>query len=123
MAALLGLVVRQHAPVAGYAARLLAACPQPEASQPGDQPAFSIAARAGSASHDPLSPQLLAEPLSAREREVLGLLAEGRDNAEIARALGVAVSTIKSHVNHIFGKLGVTNRLEAVLRARQFNLL
>lgn len=123
MAALLGLVVRQHAPVAGYAARLLAACPQPEASQPGDQPAFSIAARAGSASHDPLSPQLLAEPLSAREREVLGLLAEGRDNTEIARALGVAVSTIKSHVNHIFGKLGVTNRLEAVLRARQLNLL
>jgi LuxR family transcriptional regulator, maltose regulon positive regulatory protein len=65
----------------------------------------------------------MVEPLSERELEVLRLLAEGRDNAEIARALVVAVSTIKSHVNHIFGKLGVSNRLEAVLRARQLNLI
>jgi len=65
----------------------------------------------------------MVEPLSARELEVLRLLAEGQDNAEIARALVVAVSTIKSHVNHIFSKLGVGNRLEAVLRARQLNLL
>jgi LuxR family maltose regulon positive regulatory protein len=63
------------------------------------------------------------EALSARELEVLRLLAEGRDNAEIARTLVVAVSTIKSHINHIFSKLGVGNRLEAVLRAQQLNLL
>ncbi|MFL5803717.1 MAG: response regulator transcription factor, partial [Roseiflexaceae bacterium] len=65
----------------------------------------------------------MVESLSERELEVLRLLAEGRDNAEIARVLVVAVSTIKSHVNHIFSKLGVGNRLEAVLRARQLNLL
>ncbi len=65
----------------------------------------------------------MVEPLSERQLEVLRLLAEGRDNAEIARVLVVAVSTIKSHVNHIFSKLGVGNRLEAVLRARQLNLL
>jgi LuxR family maltose regulon positive regulatory protein len=65
----------------------------------------------------------LIEPLSNRELEVLRLLAEGRNNTEIAQALVVAVSTIKSHVNHIFSKLGVGNRLEALLRARQLNLL
>jgi LuxR family maltose regulon positive regulatory protein len=67
--------------------------------------------------------QFLIEPLSDRELEVLRLLAEGRNNAEIAQALVVAVSTIKSHVNHIFSKLGVSNRLEAAIQARQLNLL
>ena len=63
------------------------------------------------------------EPLSAREREVLRLLANGMDNAQIARALAVAVSTVKAHINHIFGKLGVHSRLEAVLRAQELDLL
>jgi LuxR family maltose regulon positive regulatory protein len=65
----------------------------------------------------------LVEPLSAREREVLRLLATGQDNAQIARALVIAASTVKSHVNHIFGKLGVRTRVEAVLRAQELNLL
>jgi LuxR family maltose regulon positive regulatory protein len=65
----------------------------------------------------------LVEPLSARELEVLRLLAEGRDNAEIARALVVAVSTVKSHINHIFGKLSARNRVEAVRRAQDLRLL
>jgi LuxR family maltose regulon positive regulatory protein len=63
------------------------------------------------------------EPLSARERDVLRLLASGMDNAQIARELSVAVSTVKAHTNHIFGKLGVHNRLEAVLRAQELSLL
>jgi LuxR family maltose regulon positive regulatory protein len=63
------------------------------------------------------------EPLSARELDVLRLLASGMDNAQIARALTVAVSTVKSHINHILGKLGVTSRLEAVLRAQELKLL
>ena len=54
---------------------------------------------------------------------MLRLLAAGHDNAAIARELVVAVSTVKAHVNHIFGKLGVGSRLEAALRARQLNLL
>ena len=69
------------------------------------------------------SAQPLVEPLSERELEVLRLLAAGHDNAAIARELVVAVSTVKAHVNHIFGKLGVGSRLEAALRARQLNLL
>ena len=63
------------------------------------------------------------EALSARELEVLRLMAVGNDNAQIARALVVAVSTVKSHVNHIFGKLGARNRVEAVRRAQDLDLL
>jgi LuxR family transcriptional regulator, maltose regulon positive regulatory protein len=63
------------------------------------------------------------EPLSAREREVLRLLASGMDNAQIAHTLSVAISTVKAHINHIFGKLGVHNRLEALLRAQKLDLL
>jgi LuxR family maltose regulon positive regulatory protein len=63
------------------------------------------------------------EPLSARELEVLRLIATGRSNAEIARRLAVAVSTVKSHTNSIFGKLQVTSRGEAILRARELRLL
>ena len=54
---------------------------------------------------------------------MLRLLANGMDNAQIARELSVAVSTVKAHTNHIFGKLGVHSRLEAVLRAQELNLL
>jgi LuxR family maltose regulon positive regulatory protein len=117
MAELLARVARQHAPVAVYATRLLAAFPRAEGQGLRTEPNTS--------SDSVLNPQssALVEPLSERELEVLRLLAEGRDNAEIARVLVVAVSTIKSHVNHIFSKLGVGNRLEAVLRARQLNLL
>ena len=69
---------------------------------------------------------LLAGPpinVSDRELDVLRLLASGMDNAQIARALAVAVSTVKSHINHIFGKLGVRSRLEAGRRAQELKLL
>lgn len=60
-----------------------------------------------------------AERLSAREREVLAMLAEGATNAEIAAHLVIAGTTVQSHVKHIFHKLGVRNRTEAaVLHAR-----
>ena len=52
--------------------------------------------------------------LSAREREVLRLVARGRDNAQIAAALGIAAATVRKHVETIFGKLGVHKRSEAV---------
>jgi ATP/maltotriose-dependent transcriptional regulator MalT len=66
---------------------------------------------------------LLAEPLSGRELEVLTLLASGRSNREIARELFVAVGTIKTHTNNIYGKLGAKNRAEALARARMAGLL
>jgi DNA-binding NarL/FixJ family response regulator len=58
--------------------------------------------------------------LSPREREVSALLAQGRTNAEIARALYISEVTVKVHVRHILQKLGVRNRAEAaVLMATQ----
>lgn len=65
----------------------------------------------------------LIEPLSRRELEVLGLLAEGSTNQEIAEKLVIAVTTAKKHVSNILGKLGVTNRTQAVTRARELKLL
>lgn len=63
------------------------------------------------------------EPLSEREMEVLRLMARGASNQDTADRLMITVGTVKSHVNHILGKLGVHNRLEAVARAREMGIL
>jgi LuxR family maltose regulon positive regulatory protein len=55
--------------------------------------------------------------------EVLQLLAAGSSNQAIAEELVVTLATVKSHVTHIFDKLGVANRTQAVIRARQLGLL
>ncbi|HEY6285836.1 MAG TPA: LuxR C-terminal-related transcriptional regulator, partial [Ktedonobacteraceae bacterium] len=69
------------------------------------------------------SSQPLLEALSERELEVLCLVANGDSNCKIAEQLFVAVSTVKRHVSNIFSKLGVTNRTQAVARAREFGIL
>lgn len=68
-------------------------------------------------------PQSLIEPLSQREQEVLARIAEGLTNKEIAQQLIVAPGTVKAHTSSIYRKLDVTNRTEAVARARQLNIL
>jgi LuxR family transcriptional regulator, maltose regulon positive regulatory protein len=65
----------------------------------------------------------LVEPLSPRELEVLRLLAAGATNRAIAKQLVVTLDTVKRHVSHLFGKLGVANRTQAVTRARELGLL
>jgi LuxR family maltose regulon positive regulatory protein len=65
----------------------------------------------------------LVEPLTAREQEVLAMLAAGNSNQRIAEQLVVTLDTVKKHVGHVLGKLGATNRTEAVARARQLGLL
>jgi DNA-binding NarL/FixJ family response regulator len=63
------------------------------------------------------------EPLTAREAEVVRLMAGGYSNREIAEALGTAEGTIKNHVSSILGKLGVRDRTRAVLKALETGLL
>jgi LuxR family transcriptional regulator, maltose regulon positive regulatory protein len=65
----------------------------------------------------------LVDPLTDRELEVLGLLATGTTNREIADDLVVTVETVKKHVSHILDKLGAANRTQAVARARALRLL
>jgi LuxR family maltose regulon positive regulatory protein len=65
----------------------------------------------------------LVEPLSDRELQVLGLLAAGKSNQQIADELVVVLDTIKKHVGHILDKLGAANRTQAVARARALGLL
>ncbi len=67
--------------------------------------------------------QKLIEPLSAREKEVLRELARGLSNKEIAAQLGLAEGTVKNHISNILGKLGVFDRTQAALRARDLGLL
>jgi LuxR family maltose regulon positive regulatory protein len=67
--------------------------------------------------------QALIEPLTDRELEVLRLVAAGLSNREIARELVIAVSTVKTHINHIFGKLDVNSRTQAVAKAQALELL
>ncbi len=65
----------------------------------------------------------LVEPLTERELEILRLLAAGMTNQQIADRLIVVVGTVKAHNHHIFGKLGVSSRVQASARARELNLL
>src|SRR5437879_197709 len=84
----------------------------PEALPMPDQPV-----RRGSADDDQ------AEPLTERELEVLALVVEGASNQEIARKLVVSLATVKTHINHIFGKLGAESRVQVVARARALGLV
>jgi LuxR family transcriptional regulator, maltose regulon positive regulatory protein len=63
------------------------------------------------------------ETLSAREVEILGLIADGASNEEIAQKLFLTVGTVKWHVHNIFGKLDVKNRTQAVKKAQNLGLL
>jgi LuxR family maltose regulon positive regulatory protein len=70
-----------------------------------------------------VAPAELVEPFSDRELEVIRLIAAGRSNQEIADQLFVALSTVKWHVNNIYGKLNVKSRTQAAKRAGQLGLL
>jgi len=116
MADLLGLLVAtQHSDQAAaelpldYLARLLHAV---EATPPAAHPGPAVAAAPG-----------LIDALTARELQVLQLLAAGRSNRRIAAELVVTLDTVKKHVGHVLDKLGAANRTEAAARARQLGLI
>ncbi len=70
-----------------------------------------------------LNARALVEPLSDRELEILGLIADGASNREIAGTLYLAEGTVKNHVTNILGKLGVRDRTQAALKARETGLI
>jgi len=86
------------------------------------------AAARGDAPLDPKAARVMLESqrtspirptLTTREREVLLLIAAGEANKQIARTLGIAERTVKSHVTHIFSTIGVSSRTQAALWAKQ----
>jgi DNA-binding NarL/FixJ family response regulator len=68
-------------------------------------------------------PQPLIEPLSERELEILSLVASGASNKEIAAALFIAEGTVKNHLTNILGKLGVRDRTQAALKAKELGII
>ena len=64
----------------------------------------------------------LYEALSPREQEILRLVCQGLSNQEIARQLVLSVGTVKFHIHHIFGKLGVRDRPQAIAKAVQLGM-
>jgi pimeloyl-ACP methyl ester carboxylesterase/DNA-binding CsgD family transcriptional regulator len=69
-----------------------------------------------------VSRQPVFDALTAREHEILELIAQGRDNAQIAASLGLSEKTVRNHITHIFDKLSVENRPQAIVRAREAGL-
>ena len=106
MASLLMAVAKQGSP-SGYVRRLLAAV-----NRSTETTAAGSAPERG-----------LIEPLSARELDVLRLLATDLDGPEIARELIVSLNTVRTHTKHIYEKLGVNNRRAAVRRAKELDML
>ena len=101
----------QNDPIRVYAERLLAGFPEALNNKP-----FALRSTVERSN-------ALIEPLSERELEVLQLIANGASNQVIADVLVISIGTVKSHINHILGKLAACNRTEAVARARQLGLL
>lgn len=70
----------------------------------------------------PASPTEPFPELTAREHEVLDLIAQGHNNAKIARLLFVSPKTVRNHLSNIFTKLQIADRTQAILRAREAGL-
>lgn len=94
-----------------YASKLLAAFPKDELSAVAIDRERII------------TKQILVEPLSEREIEVLRLIAKGYKYKEIAERLVVSINTVRHHMRNLYGKLNVNNRIQAIGRAKELNLL
>jgi LuxR family maltose regulon positive regulatory protein len=111
MARLLEQAARRRSATAAYARGLLAASASDGGRRVAPAPPPNL--REG---------DLLIEPLGKREREILSLIAEGLSNPQIAGRLLITVATVKTHINNLYGKLGVRSRIDAVMRARRLGI-
>lgn len=96
--------------------------PHETAGDSASSPPDAIAVHTGTSGAGGPGRQYLIDPLSSRELDVLRYLGSDLDGPVIARSLGVSLSTVRTHTQHIYAKLGVTNRRAAVRRAHQLNL-
>jgi len=76
-----------------------------------------------SAESNDLSEEVLAEPLTYREKEILKLLAEGLSNPKIGEKLNLAPGTVRNYVSDILAKLGVSDRTQAAVTALKLKIL
>jgi len=70
-----------------------------------------------------LDSELMPEPLSPREIEILKIVATGASNREIADKLFISEGTVKNHLSSILNKLGVRDRMQAILKAKEFGII
>ena len=61
--------------------------------------------------------------LTARERQILALLASGTSNSDIAGRLGISVNTVTRHLTHVYAKIGAENRVQAIRQALELGLI
>lgn len=113
MARLLADLAASRSPHAAYARRLL------DIYNAGAAPASG----GGPVSVRRVAVEALAEAPTARELEVLGWVATGLTNEQIAEKLVVGLSTVKKHINNLYAKLGVATRTQALRRARELGLI
>jgi LuxR family maltose regulon positive regulatory protein len=105
----------------GYTGKLLAAFAQPAAMPQSET--LAPALRSGASAGVRNQKSKMVEPLSERELQVLRLLRTDLNGPEIARELIVSLSTLRTHTQSIYAKLGVNNRRAAVRRAEELDLL
>ena len=110
------LLCRQRHLFGAYAGQLSAAFGSVVRVTDGSEPALHVV-------KNPTEYNLVLEPLSSRETEVLVLMADGRSNGEISQRLGITKSTVKSHVHSIFRKLDAERRTQAIAHARARHLV
>jgi LuxR family maltose regulon positive regulatory protein len=99
----------------GYAHKLIEAFPD-AAKDDGSKTIASV-------SPSIIRPSSLSEPLSAREREVLRLIAAGLSNQDIADKLVISIRTVKKHIENIYAKIDAKSRTQAIAKARELGLL